>query len=296
MLSSAEARSVYAHPNYNPALSANAQYDKLFPSGAPTQPMLGEGLKIPGTSTTPRLDAMNITGGTDAASQPGVMDLLKQGEYKQALGRAYDYISPTSIQQSGAANAEKIYADTLARTGSKELAMKAYESAMPGMLATYGPMAAAGTGAAYMLGAFDVKPPPKPEIPVSGAELYARNPYLITPDISTIYASTGRPYEFTTGGATLGSSGVMPFAGSEYFTQPRYMKKGGVASLTRDNYPRRTGEISGPGTGTSDDVPAMLSDGEFVFTAKAVRAMGNGSRRKGAKRMYALMKALENKG
>jgi hypothetical protein len=74
------------------------------------------------------------------------------------------------------------------------------------------------------------------------------------------------------------------------------MKKGGVASLTRDNYPRRTGEISGPGTGTSDDVPAMLSDGEFVFTAKAVRAMGNGSRRKGAKRMYALMKALENKG
>jgi hypothetical protein len=39
----------------------------------------------------------------------------------------------------------------------------------------------------------------------------------------------------------------------------------------------------------------MLSDGEFVFTAKAVRAMGNGSRRKGAKRMYAMMKDLERK-
>ena len=53
------------------------------------------------------------------------------------------------------------------------------------------------------------------------------------------------------------------------------------------------GPIDGPGTGTSDDVPAMLSDGEFVFTAKAVRNMGNGSRRKGAKKMYALMKKLE---
>jgi len=39
----------------------------------------------------------------------------------------------------------------------------------------------------------------------------------------------------------------------------------------------------------------MLSDGEFVFTAKAVRNMGNGSRRMGAKRMYALMKSLEDK-
>ena len=40
---------------------------------------------------------------------------------------------------------------------------------------------------------------------------------------------------------------------------------------------------------------ARLSDGEFVFTAKAVRNMGDGSRRKGAKRMYAMMKKLENR-
>ena len=59
------------------------------------------------------------------------------------------------------------------------------------------------------------------------------------------------------------------------------------------HYPRKNGPISGPGTGTSDQVPAMLSDGEFVFTAKAVRAAGKGSRRAGAKRMLALMKHLE---
>jgi hypothetical protein len=59
---------------------------------------------------------------------------------------------------------------------------------------------------------------------------------------------------------------------------------------------KRIGEIAGPGTGTSDDIPAMLSDGEFVMTAKAVRNAGNGSRKEGAKNMYKMMKNLENGG
>ena len=93
--------------------------------------------------------------------------------------------------------------------------------------------------------------------------------------------------------------------------QPRYYAMGGITSLSapmqapppagiaslRDggnsNYPRRTGQISGPGTEKSDSIPAMLSDGEFVMTASAVRGLGKGSRREGAKRMYALMHQLE---
>tara|TARA_A100001035_G_scaffold165781_1_gene131319 strand:+ start:1258 stop:2628 length:1371 start_codon:yes stop_codon:yes gene_type:complete len=54
------------------------------------------------------------------------------------------------------------------------------------------------------------------------------------------------------------------------------------------------GAISGPGTGTSDSIPAMLSDGEFVMTAKAVRGMGDGSRKKGAAKMYQMMNKLES--
>jgi hypothetical protein len=61
-------------------------------------------------------------------------------------------------------------------------------------------------------------------------------------------------------------------------------------------HPKRIGEIVGPGTGTSDDIPAMLSDGEFVMTAKAVRNAGGGSRKEGAKNMYKMMKSLENGG
>ena len=53
------------------------------------------------------------------------------------------------------------------------------------------------------------------------------------------------------------------------------------------------GEITGPGSGTSDSIPAMLSDGEFVMTAQAVRNAGNGNRDLGAARMYDMMGKFE---
>ena len=45
-----------------------------------------------------------------------------------------------------------------------------------------------------------------------------------------------------------------------------------------------------------DDIPAMLSNNEFVFTADAVRGMGQGDVNKGAERMYNMMKTLEAGG
>ena len=65
------------------------------------------------------------------------------------------------------------------------------------------------------------------------------------------------------------------------------------------------GYIEGPGTGTSDSIPATiyqnggpvqearLSDGEFVMTADAVRGAGNGDRNAGAAKMYEMMSQLE---
>ena len=46
----------------------------------------------------------------------------------------------------------------------------------------------------------------------------------------------------------------------------------------------------------ADDIPAMLSNNEFVFTADAVRGMGNGNVNTGAQRMYDIMKKLEKGG
>ena len=80
---------------------------------------------------------------------------------------------------------------------------------------------------------------------------------------------------------------------------------GGIAMLSNGgemDFPRMNGPISGPGTETSDDIPAMLSDGEFVVNAKAVRGVGKLSgankskadqRKEGARMMYALQRAGE---
>ena len=53
------------------------------------------------------------------------------------------------------------------------------------------------------------------------------------------------------------------------------------------------GEVMGPGSGTSDSIPARLSDGEFVMTARAVRNAGGGDRSLGAARMYDMMNRFE---
>jgi hypothetical protein len=89
------------------------------------------------------------------------------------------------------------------------------------------------------------------------------------------------------------NSFMTPPAGAAASVEKKLLNMGGIASLGSGGYPRRTGQISGPGTATSDSIPAMLSDGEFVMTAKAVRGAGKGDRRAGAKRMYALMNQLE---
>lgn len=78
-----------------------------------------------------------------------------------------------------------------------------------------------------------------------------------------------------------------------------------IARVADGGFPRKTGQIEGPGTERSDDIPAMLSDGEFVMTAKAVRGLGalNGAdkddkleqRRKGAKMMYDMMDKFEKR-
>jgi hypothetical protein len=67
----------------------------------------------------------------------------------------------------------------------------------------------------------------------------------------------------------------------------------GVVRMATGGIAARGGKIDGPGTGTSDSIPARLSDGEFVMTAKAVRGAGGGDRMKGARRMYEIMHKYE---
>lgn len=71
------------------------------------------------------------------------------------------------------------------------------------------------------------------------------------------------------------------------YADPVFRARGGVMDLQGGGFSQ------GPGTGTSDSIPAMLSDGEFVMTADAVRGAGGGNRREGARKMYETMDRLE---
>ena len=109
----------------------------------------------------------------------------------------------------------------------------------------------------------------------------------MTPDVE----EGGVPADFDTRlGIDVFSSDPMRY-GYGYNTyggfRPAGMAHGG-------SFPPRDGAIAGPGAETSDDIPAMLSDGEFVMTAQAVRGAGNGSRKQGMRRMYDMMRNFES--
>ena len=55
----------------------------------------------------------------------------------------------------------------------------------------------------------------------------------------------------------------------------------------------RSGDaVTGEGDGQSDDIPAMLADGEFVFPADVVAAIGNGSTKAGSDKLYDMMHGI----
>ena len=84
------------------------------------------------------------------------------------------------------------------------------------------------------------------------------------------------------------------------------MRASGIMNLPLNQNPAGVTELDLRETGgfippvgvkeKADDIPAMLSNNEFVFTAKSVRNMGNGDVNKGAQRMYDMMKYLEKGG
>ena len=72
--------------------------------------------------------------------------------------------------------------------------------------------------------------------------------------------------------------------------------EGGLMSLGGNEMDLRGGGFVPIGAKEkADDVPARLSKNEFVFTADAVRAAGNGDVDAGADKMYNTMKQLENR-
>ena len=196
------------------------------------------------------------------------------GESRNFLQRTGDYLtggSPADLAKAKEVARNTYLANTPTNLQSAEGLAKAVADAGPGMLRKYGPSAAIGTGVFSLAGGFKVPEEEEVDLGPTGQELYDANPeqYGYMSDLSYL-----NPYNAPSNNA---------------YRPTMFAAKGGNAVA----FPRRIGGISGPGTGTSDDVPAMLSDGEFVFTARAVRGAGKGSREDGMKNMYDMMRQFE---
>jgi hypothetical protein len=81
--------------------------------------------------------------------------------------------------------------------------------------------------------------------------------------------------------------------GYRYGSPPVRTNQAGITEL---DYRQKGGFVPPIGVKEkADDIPAMLSNNEFVFTANAVRNAGGGSVKEGAKKMYGLMRQLEGR-
>ena len=145
------------------------------------------------------------------------------------------------------------------------------------------PDAIKGTGSSSIIDM--IKNNPVPSLALAGSGIAA----LGGLDDDVVELAKERP--FAEGKTRLGYGRI----GNKQYNldDPVELERYRIDNRNRTIYSAAGGEVNGPGTGTSDSVPARLSDGEFVVTAKAVRGAGGGDRDVGAARMYDMMSQLE---
>lgn len=290
---------------------------------------------VPETNIKPPIKPDVPITASDAAQQalagtyeaPGFTESLMKGNFKDAFFPQ----GPNAAEILKAGGIDTLSATTAQQTAAQELA----KQAAPGLLRTYGPLAAAGTAAAGAAGFFT--PPDQPPLPdfietnpdgtpVTGSDLVEANPedYLIS-DLGNIVLNpeTGE-YEQKPDTATQGLS-ASDFVVSDLDTT-KYQPPGSFEAPTEfalntsylrgsnpggpfarpyvtaaaDGgaiFPRRNGGIMpNEGVPGKDSVRAMLMPGEFVMTTDAVRGLGNGNLNQGIQNMYSVMRNLESRG
>lgn len=257
-------------------------------------------------------------------SRPSIQPTAEQISARATEIAQADIASATSINESlkasglqpAAIDTAKITTDAIA-TAKAELA--------PNMFTKYGPMAALGTTAAVgadyatdgaVLGLFGVDDDGDGAIDryVTGEEYYAQNPEkygygagfygdnpyyanntfippAVRPSTNPVNTNTASIAQTVNQNLVNSMPQTQAVNASPFDLALGQYNKNYLYPLTA----AQGGEIVGPGTSTSDSIPALLSDGEFVMNARAVRGAGGGNRNEGAKRMYAMMRNFERR-
>tara|TARA_R110000737_G_scaffold59307_6_gene85913 strand:- start:1194 stop:1952 length:759 start_codon:yes stop_codon:yes gene_type:complete len=166
----------------------------------------------------------------------------------------------------------------------------AVAAAQPPMYQSWGPAAALGAGAAYLGGAFKGKEdePPPDESDLTFMHKMGKSAQERLAEDRERIARGEKPKYYLPPQAVDPLQHLRP---EDYEYLNYYAADGGLAT-----YPRRENLVEGPGTERSDDIPAMLSDGEFVINSRAVRGAdptGGGNRYAGAKNLYNMMRNFE---
>jgi len=217
------------------------------------------------------------------------------------LTRAGDYWTRAGAtageEAAEIAKAEAAYNASAAKHGfaPTEAGLKEFikaSGAKTSTLAKWGPTAAALSLGAYGMGAFETQPEEDPD------KTLAAKPDLGIPSLTLAErqaAADKAEIEVTTPNVVAGvyqPPAPVQVSNYEDFLLPnQFAARGGSI-----NYPERDLLVEGPGTEKSDDIPAMLSDGEFVINSKAVRGAdpsGKGNRYAGAQNLYNLMRNFE---
>ena len=160
----------------------------------------------------------------------------------QGLSGLFNKAAPSMVTQPGGSVTQAVAKKSLAKPSIfSQAAGLIKDNPMKSAMLALGLGAA---GADDERGTMDIEKVYGTQSPFKDLRTADRHPNKLVP-----YGSSGNPYGFF---------------------------QGGIIGLAQGgDFPRKNGPIAGPGTETSDEIPAMLSDGEFVVNAKTVRGLGS---------------------
>ena len=252
--------------------------------------------RVPGGESSPGWSLKNFFGGTDkkAAAAAAAVDpaIAKIGRAEKILERALTapeklkIIETTAVADAGGSMFGDLSPTKLLRLSEKG--------------STVGDTALIGGGlylGAKALGADPFEEAEEESVEEVRAQARAAlDPIVIDKEAARLaQINVGQPFIPTTRAQDLLQPTIFNEAG-QFIGARVPVAQIAVAAGGSVNYPERDLLVEGPGTEKSDDIPAMLSDGEFVMNSQAVRGAdpsGGGNRYAGAQNLYNIMRNFE---
>ena len=240
------------------------------------------------TTTTPTTTVSQTNTAPDLTKQSEAYGKMMMQKFQEAYGKPEDY----KAEAATLGMPVEAYYDYITTQDPKGIAYK-FRKQDP-----------------YYAPEFDIAPDPKEQEELDPLRIYFNRELQRQIDAGIPESERIKFGQVLAPVTTLPSSGIMPSMYESYADalartrKQMGLAKGGMpvgimrtnkAGVMERDYRDKGGFVPVGIKEKADDVPAMLSKNEFVFTADAVRGAGNGSIERGAQKMYDTMKRLEKR-